>query len=86
VQISNLIFSDRSWDVAMATNFGNKSAGEIGLPTFIHRISASKRLEDHNAGFKRLNATFDISHAFLPLTVAKLSTPKTVRFFGPLSI
>jgi len=27
--------------------------------------------------------TFDITHAFLPLIVAKLSTLKQVRFFGP---
>jgi len=27
--------------------------------------------------------TFDISHAFLPLTIAKLATLKSVRFFGP---
>jgi len=27
--------------------------------------------------------TFDISHAFLRETVAELSTPKHVRFFGP---
>jgi len=28
--------------------------------------------------------TFDVSHVFLPLTIAKLSTLKQVRFFGPL--
>ena len=27
--------------------------------------------------------TFDISHAFLPLTIAKLLTFKNVRFFWP---
>jgi len=27
--------------------------------------------------------TFDVSHVFLPLTVAELSTLKQVRFFGP---
>jgi len=27
--------------------------------------------------------TFGISHTFLPITVAKLSTLKTVQFFGP---
>jgi len=27
--------------------------------------------------------TFDISHVFLPLTIAELSTLKHVRFFGP---
>jgi len=27
--------------------------------------------------------TFDVSHDFLPLTIAKLSTLKQVRFFGP---
>jgi len=27
--------------------------------------------------------TFDISHAFLRLTIAELSTLKQVRFFGP---
>jgi len=27
--------------------------------------------------------TFDISHAFLPLIIAKLLTLKQVRFFGP---
>jgi len=37
--------------------------------------------------FSRQNsATFDISHAFLPLTTAKLSTPKNGQFFGPLRI
>jgi len=34
--------------------------------------------------FTRQNsATFDVSHAFLPLTVAKLSTPNNSPFFGP---
>ena len=28
--------------------------------------------------------TFDISHVFLPLTIAELSTLKQVQFFGPL--
>jgi len=27
--------------------------------------------------------TFDVSHVFLPLTIAELSTLKQVRFFGP---
>jgi len=27
--------------------------------------------------------TFDVSHVFLPLTMAELSTLKQVRFFGP---
>jgi len=27
--------------------------------------------------------TFDVSHVFLPITVAELSTLKQVRFFGP---
>ena len=27
--------------------------------------------------------TFDVSHVFLPLTNAELSTLKQVRFFGP---
>jgi len=30
--------------------------------------------------------TFDISHVFLTLTTAELSTLKQVRFFGPLCI
>ena len=30
--------------------------------------------------------TFDVSHVFLPLTIAELSTLKQVRFFGPPSI
>jgi len=35
--------------------------------------------------FSRQNfKTLDISHAILPLTVAKLSTPKTVRFLTHL--
>ena len=34
--------------------------------------------------FSRQNyKTFDILHAFLPLTVAKLSTLKNSPFFGP---
>jgi len=27
--------------------------------------------------------TFDVSHVFLPLTIAELSTLKQVHFFGP---
>jgi len=27
--------------------------------------------------------TFEVSHVFLPLTIAELSTLKQVRFFGP---
>jgi len=27
--------------------------------------------------------TFDVSHVFLPLTIAELPTLKQVRFFGP---
>ena len=30
--------------------------------------------------------TFDVSHVFLPLTIAELSTLKQVHFFGPLCI
>jgi len=29
------------------------------------------------------SATFDILHAFLPLTITELSTPQQVQFFGP---
>jgi len=31
----------------------------------------------------RHSETFDISHVFLPLTIAELSTLKQVRFFWP---
>jgi len=34
-------------------------------------------------GPERNFETFDILHAFIPLSVAKLSTLKTVRFFWP---
>jgi len=32
--------------------------------------------------FLQHSETFDISHVFLPLTIAELSTLKEVRFFG----
>jgi len=35
--------------------------------------------------FLQHSETFDISHVFLPLTVAELWTLKQVRFFGPPS-
>jgi len=33
--------------------------------------------------FLQHSKTFDISHVFLPLTIAELSTLKQVRFFSP---
>jgi len=33
--------------------------------------------------FLQHSETFDISHVFLPLTIAELSTLKQVRFFWP---
>jgi len=33
--------------------------------------------------FLHHSETFDVSHIFLPLTIAELSTLKQVRFFGP---
>jgi len=33
--------------------------------------------------FLQHSETFDVSHDFLPLTIAELSTLKQVRFFGP---
>jgi len=36
-----------------------------------------------NLSFIQHSETFDVSHVFLPLTVAELSTLKQVRFFGP---
>ena len=33
--------------------------------------------------FLQHSETFDVSHVFLPLTIAELSALKQVRFFGP---
>lgn len=46
-----------------------------------------KRTDMQVYAFSRQNSeTSDMSHAFLSVTVAKLSTPKAVQFFGPLCI